>query len=138
MLYPVYVHQGDTKHAHAVTIPDFPGCFSAADNWDELPTMVQESIELYCEGEDMVLPMPSSLEQLMKDEEYHGGIWMMLDIDIAKLNLNTMRLDIFLPEKLVSRIDAYSRQYQMTRSAFFGLAAQEIMNRNHFFGATLK
>jgi len=50
------------------------------------------------------------------------------------INLNTMRLDISLPAKLVSRIDAYSRQYQMTRSAFFGLAAQEIMNRNYFFG----
>ncbi len=32
MLYPVYVHQGDAEHAHGVTLPDFPGCFSAADN----------------------------------------------------------------------------------------------------------
>nr|WP_295580638.1 type II toxin-antitoxin system HicB family antitoxin [uncultured Lamprocystis sp.] len=30
MLYPVYVHPGDADHAHGVTIPDFPGCFSAA------------------------------------------------------------------------------------------------------------
>jgi len=32
MLYPVYVHLGDETHAHGVTIPDFPGCFSAADD----------------------------------------------------------------------------------------------------------
>ena len=31
MLYPVYVHVGDDQYAHSVTIPDFPGCFSAAD-----------------------------------------------------------------------------------------------------------
>ena len=30
MLYPVYVHIGDADHAHGVTFPDFPGCFSAA------------------------------------------------------------------------------------------------------------
>jgi predicted RNase H-like HicB family nuclease len=134
MLYPVYVHQGDTEHAHAVTIPDFPGCFSAADNWDELPLKVQESIELYCEGEEMTLPIPSSLEQLMKDENYYGGIWMILDIDVTKLNLNTIKVDIILPKKLVLRIEAYSREYQMSRNAFFGLAAQEIMNRDNFFG----
>ena len=34
MLYPVYVHTGDTDHAHGVTFPDFPGCFAAADRWD--------------------------------------------------------------------------------------------------------
>ena len=33
MLYPVYVHPGDESHAHGVTFPDFPGCFSAADEW---------------------------------------------------------------------------------------------------------
>ena len=30
MLYPVYVHK-DPDSAYGVTFPDFPGCFSAAD-----------------------------------------------------------------------------------------------------------
>lgn len=58
MLYPVYVHVGDDTHAHGVTVPDFPGCYSAADNWDELPAKIQEAIEVYCEGEDMDIPRP--------------------------------------------------------------------------------
>ncbi len=90
MLYPIYVHQGDGEHAHGVTIPDFPGCFSAVDNWDELPAMVQESIELYCEGEDMELPKPSSLEKLIKNKEYQAGVWMILDINVSKLNLKSV------------------------------------------------
>ena len=130
MLYPIYVHPGDAEQAHGVTIPDFPGCFSAADNWDELPAMVQEAIELYCESEEMELPKPSSLEQLMKNEDYYGGIWMMLDINISKLNFNAVQLDISLPSKLVSRIDAYSSRHQMTRNVFFAQAAEEIMNQN--------
>ena len=36
MLYPVYVHVGDKKHAHGIEFPDFPGCFSAADDWQEI------------------------------------------------------------------------------------------------------
>ena len=130
MLYPIYVHQGDAEHAHGITIPDFPGCFSAVDNWDELPAMVQESIELYCEGEDMELPKPSSLEELVKNKEYQGGIWMMLDINVSRLNLKSVQLYISLPSKLVSRLDAYVSRHQMTRSDFLTLAALEVMDQN--------
>jgi len=130
MLYPIYVHQGDSEHAHGITIPDFPGCFSAVDNWDELPAMVQESIELYCEGEDMELPKPSSLEELVKNKEYHGGIWMMLDINVSRLNLKSVQLNISLPSKLVSRLDVYVSRHQMTRSDFLTLAALEVMDQN--------
>jgi len=113
MLYPIYVHQGDAKHAHGVTIPDFPGCFSAVDNWEELPAMLQESIELYCEGEDMELPKPSSLEKLIKNKEYQTGIWMMLDINVSKLNLKSVPLNISLPSKLVSHLDAYVSRHRL-------------------------
>jgi predicted RNase H-like HicB family nuclease len=130
MLYPIYVHQGDSEHAHGITIPDFPGCFSAVDNWDDLPAMVQESIELYCEGEDMELPKPSSLEKLVKNKEYQGGIWMMLDINVSRLNLKSVQLNISLPSKLVSRLDAYVSRHQMTRSDFLTLAALELIDQN--------
>ena len=52
MLYPVCVHRGDTGSLGA-TVPDFPGCFSGADDWRELPRMVREAIEVRCEGEDL-------------------------------------------------------------------------------------
>ena len=64
MIYPVYVHLGDAEHAHGVTIPDFPGCFSAADDWQDLSAKIQEAIEVYCEGEAMEIPAPTPLEDL--------------------------------------------------------------------------
>jgi len=130
MLYPVYVHEGDVEHAHSVTIPDFPGCFSAADNWDELPAMVQEAIALYCEDEDMELPEPSSLGQLRKNQAYNGGLWMMLDINISKLNLKSVQINLSLPERLVSRIDDACANQQMTRSGFLAMAAQKMLSVN--------
>ena len=56
MLYPVYVHPGDAKHAHGVTFPDFPGCFSAADKWSDLPAAVQEAVEAHFNGEPDAVP----------------------------------------------------------------------------------
>lgn len=127
MLYPVYVHPGDDSHAHGVTIPDFPGCFSAADSWDELPRMVQEAVELYCGGEDLTVPAPSSLDLLMQDERYRDGVWLMVDIDLSRLNPKAVRLNISLPEKLLKRIDDEALSRHMSRSAFLAMAAQSAL-----------
>ena len=52
------VHPGDATHSHGAEVPDFPGCFSAADDWQDLPRRVQEAVEVWCMGEDMDLPAP--------------------------------------------------------------------------------
>lgn len=85
MLYPVYIHAGDDTHAHGASVPDFPGCFSAADDLDELPAKVQEAVELYCQDADFKIPSPSSLEELVSNPEYTGGAWVMIKVDLARL-----------------------------------------------------
>jgi len=128
MLYPVYVHPGDDGHAHGVTIPDVPGCFTAADNWDKLAAAVQEAVELYFEGEDMEVPQPSSLESLMRNPDYEGGIWMLIDIDVARIRPKVKRLNVTLSQPLARRIDAYVHQRGETRSGFLARAAQRLMD----------
>jgi predicted RNase H-like HicB family nuclease len=131
MLYSVYVHVGDDHHSHGVTIPDFPGCFSAADDWDLLPVKVQEAIELYCEGEDMDIPLPTSLEKLMSSPEYEGGAWLLVDVDVSRLSTKPVRINISLPENLVQSIDDYAKTHHLTRSGFLARAAlAEIQKAN--------
>lgn len=127
MLYPLYVHVGDAVHAHGVTFPDFPGCFAAADSWEELPSAVQEAVEAHFYDEDGAVPPPSALEDLARDSEYEGGVWMLFDIDLSKINSKAVRLNISLPERLVQQIDAAARDRKMTRSAFLALAAEHEM-----------
>lgn len=90
MLYPVYLHASDEEHAHGVTIPDFPGCFSAADTEENLSRLMQEAVELYFEGEEMEIPPPTPLEQLKQDPAYKGGVWKLVDIDLSKLHPRIM------------------------------------------------
>ena len=129
MLYPVYIHIGDKDHAHGVTIPDFPGCFSAADDWQELPRMVQEAIELWCEGQDLNLPQPSELEALATNPDYTGGVWLLIDIDTARLETKSVRLNISLPQGLLNEIDRYTKTQGATRSGFLANAARQAMRR---------
>jgi len=86
MLFPVYVHMGNKKHANGVVFPDFPGCFSAADHWEDLPAMIQEAVEAHFGGESESIPKPTPLEKLVKKPEYIGGVWMLVNIDLSKLS----------------------------------------------------
>ncbi len=126
MLYPVYVHK-DEGSAYGLTFPDFPGCFSAADELANLPRMAQEAVEVYFDGEKMKIPVPSSLEQWDGDERFIGGYWMLVEIDLAKIRSQPVRLNISLPEYLVSRIDSYAKAHHMSRSGFLAIAAERVM-----------
>ncbi|GFO56187.1 CopG family transcriptional regulator [Geomonas sp. Red276] len=129
MLYPAYIHLGDEEHAHGVTIPDFPGCFSAADEWVDLPRMIQEAAEVYFEGEDMPVPAPTPLEKLAANPDYQGGVWLLVDIDLAKLKVKARRVNITLSEKLLYEIDEYAEQNHMTRSGLLAQAADQFIHR---------
>ena len=128
MLYPVYIHVGDNKHAHGVVFPDFEGCFSAADTWEELPAAIQEAAETYF-YDGAPVPVPSKLEKLTKQKEYQGGVWMLADINVSKLRTKSVRLNISLPENVISTIDDYTKRHRLSRSAFIAKAAlHEIEN----------
>ncbi len=124
MLYPVYVHPGDERHAHGVTFPDFPGCFSAADEWADLPRLIQEAVEVYFEGEAGDIPPPTPLEVLARDPAYADGIWLLVDIDLERVNPRRVRLNVSLPAPLVARIDRYAAAHHLSRSGFLAQAAE--------------
>lgn len=126
MLYPVYVHK-DEGSAYGLTFPDFPGCFSAADELADLPRMAQEAVEVHFEGEEMEIPVPSAPEQWAADERFKGGYWMLVDIDLAKIHSQPVRLNISLPEYLVTRIDNYAKAHHLSRSGFLAKAAEREM-----------
>ena len=127
MIYPLYVHPGDERHAHGITVPDFPGCFSAADEWEDIPAKVQEAIELYCEGGDMDLPEPTPLDVLMKDEQYQDGVWLLVDIDTSRLDTRPTRLNVSLPRGLVAQMDRYAKAHGMTRSGLIRTAVSKVL-----------
>lgn len=125
MLYPAYVEIGDDKHAWSVVLPDFEGCFSAADKEEELNTAVQEAVELYFEDEDLNVPTPSKIADLKKRKEFdYDGIWMLFDVDLSKLSTKAKRFNATLPENLLNEIDSYVAENGMTRSGFLAEASR--------------
>lgn len=123
MLYPAYIYEGDENTAYGAEFPDFPGCFSAADELNDLPGNLQEAIEVYFEGEDLDIPSPSRLEDLKG--KYKGGFWIMADIDLNRISSKTKRINVTMPQVVLSRIDRATDN----RSRFLTDAALEKLSR---------
>ena len=122
MLYPLYVHHEEGT-AFGGTFPDFPGCFTAADELADLPRMAQEAVEVFFEGEDIEVLPPSDIVRWRGQAGYKNGFWLMVEIDLAQINAKALRLNVSLPSHLVQRIDRYAQAHHMTRSGFLAKAA---------------
>lgn len=132
MLYPIHVHKEEGS-AYGASFPDFPGCFAAADELQDLPRAVQEAVEAHFHGETEAIPGPSAPEAWAGQENFEGGFWMLVDIDLSKVSSKAIRLNISLPESLVHRIDAMAKEDNLPRSALLATAA-----KYHLTGAILK
>ncbi len=127
MLYPVYVHVGNESQAHGVTFPDFPGCFGAADEWADLPAAIQEAVQAHFHGETESIPPPTPLEHLATHPDYQGGVWMLAEVDLSRIETTPVRINISLPSNLVQQIDQWAGSHHMTRSGFLAMAARAAM-----------
>ena len=125
MLYPVCIHKADGGSLGA-TIPDFPGCFSGAGDWQELPRNVQEAIEVHCEGEDMEIPVPTRLEELRDDPAYEGGQWVFIDVNLDALDTRKERINLSVPVHALREIDTYVQARGGNRSGFMVSAALSV------------
>lgn len=123
MHYIAIIHKGEGT-AYGVTLPDFPGCFSAADTLDDVPRNVQEAVELWAEGEEVAPPVPSSFEEVVRSEAARGGMLMLVDITFDFLDPNVVPVNISMPVSMRNRIDRAARDRGLTRSSFLVQAAQ--------------
>jgi predicted RNase H-like HicB family nuclease len=111
-----------------VTVPDLPGAFSAGETLDEALQEVVEAIETHLEGllmDGKPIPSPHPVEFHQNNPEYAAGIWALVSIDLAKLSGKTKRVNIPLPERVLSLVDKYASENGETRSGLIAQAALE-------------
>ena len=122
MKYPIAIEMGSPKKSWGVVVPDLPGCFSAADSGiDEAIENAKEAIELWIEAaleKGMEVPNPSLITDLQKKREFKGWIWAVAEIDPALLSDEIERINITLPKRVLSRLDAKAKKAGETRSGF--------------------
>lgn len=132
MRYPIYLHK-DPESAYGVTVPDIPGCFSAGDTMEEAILNATEAIECHIEGllidgEDYPIPQP--MEYHSQNPDLSSGCWGIATVDLTKLSGKSKRINITIPERLLSKIDAQAASLGENRSSFLLAAALEQINKS--------
>ena len=118
MRYPVVIHK-DAESVNGVSIPDLPGCFSAGDTLEEAVESTHEAIACHLEGllmDGEPLPAKESLETHQASDDYKGGIWALVNIDISKLSSKTKRVNITVPASVLAIVDEAAAREGETRS----------------------
>jgi predicted RNase H-like HicB family nuclease len=130
MRYPIAIEPGSGTTAYGVVVPDLPGCFSAGDTLDEAVANAEEAILLFLEDaieSGKMPPKASSLEALRSRVDFQGWTWALASVDLSKLSTKAVRVNITVPDRLLSAIDAYAERHGETRSGFLARAAMEAM-----------
>ncbi|QHI97677.1 CopG family transcriptional regulator [Xylophilus rhododendri] len=124
MFFPAYVHK-DEDSSYGLTFPDFEGCFAAADSLQDLPQAAQDAVQAHFEGETFAIPKATAPERWVGDERFEGGYWMLVEIDLSRINPKAIRINVSMSEQLVHEIDQFANAHQMSRSAFLAVASRE-------------
>lgn len=129
MFFMAAIHK-DSDSDYGVTIPDLPGCFSASSSVESAVGEAKEAIECHIEGllqDGESLPKVRPVEEHKSNPEFADVYcWVMIDVDLSKLGGKAKRVNITLPERILSKIDAFTSN----RSRFLTDAALEYM-ANH-------
>jgi predicted RNase H-like HicB family nuclease len=129
MKYPIALHK-DADSEFGVTFPDIPGCFSAGATIEEAIAMAREAAECHIEGllqDTEPVPVPTEIEDHVKQPEYHNCIWAVVDVDLSKLSLKSKRINITLPERLLTSVDHFAKKCGESRSGLLARAVTDYM-----------
>ena len=131
MRYPIVIHK-DPDSDYGVTVPDLPGCFSGGDTLDEAIEMAHEAIICHVEGllmDGQPIPDKLPMESHLADEFYADGIWALVDVDISKISVKTVQVNIAFPEPVLAMIDEVAAREKETRSGLLTRAVLSHIDR---------
>jgi predicted RNase H-like HicB family nuclease len=121
--YHAVVHK-DEDSAFGVHFPDLPGCFSAADEIEDIIPNATEALALWFEDADVNVE-PHSVESvrvLAADDLAEGAFLVM--VPFIGRSAGPQRVNISLDRSMLAAIDSAASIRKLTRSAFLTEAAR--------------
>jgi predicted RNase H-like HicB family nuclease len=125
--YIALIHK-DADSDFGVSFPDLPGCVTAAATLDEARDMAAEALALHMEGlaeDGEAIPEPSSLEDVMVDAANRDGVAIL--VAAPAQTVKAVRINVTLPEDVLTSVDAFASANGYTRSGFLAYAAKKAM-----------
>ena len=130
MRYYIALLHKEQESDFGVSFPDLPGCITAGRTLDEARAMAVEALALHLQGlveDDNAIPEPSSLEAIMADPNNRDGVATL--IPAPPMDGPGVRVNVILPENLLTEIDRHVESHGLTRSGFLAEAAKNAIRK---------
>ena len=123
------VHK-DPDSAFGVHFPDAPGCFSAAEELDDILPNAAEALALYFQDADV--PDPRGIEDIRREAEadIRQGAFLIA-VPLILSARRQVRANISLDKGMLDAIDTAASRRGLTRSAFLAEAARNEIEGRH-------
>ena len=127
-MHYVAVIDKDPGSAYGVRFPEVPGCYSAADSFDDIVPNAIEALSLFFEDGEPVPPRGiEAVREQVADSIAEGAVLMM--IPYVRDRKRVVRVNLSLEKGFLDTLDEAARIRGMTRSAFVQkAAAREILD----------
>lgn len=116
------VHK-DGDSAYGVSFPDLPGCFSAADDIENIVANANEALALWFEDADEI--EPRSIMEVSSEvfEDLRAGAFLIA-VPYVRSSGKPVRVNVSLDQGMLDAIDSAAASRKLTRSAFIAEAAR--------------
>ena len=132
MNQPVVVHK-DADSDYGVTVPDLPGCFSAGPTMDDALANAVDAIATHIEGllpDGEPIPGPRKIETHRGIPDYSDGIWAVVAVDLSMVSGRSRRINVTIPEQILSRVDDYAKKIGGSRSIMMAADLLEYISQS--------
>lgn len=127
MRFPIVIHK-DEESSFGVIVPDLPGCFSGGDSLEEALVSSKEAIICHVQGMLMhgeSLPEKRDINIHKKDKLLVGGFWAWVEVDVSKIDVEDVELNLKIPSPVLHLIDNIAAQDGESRSDLVARAMLE-------------
>ena len=121
-MHYVAVIDKDPGSAYGIQFPEVPGCFSAADSFEDIVPNAIEALSLFFEDGEPVPPRGIEAVRDEVAENIAGGAVLMM-IPYVRDRKRVVRVNLSLEKGFLDTLDEAARMRGMTRSAFVQKAA---------------
>lgn len=130
MRYYIGVVHKEKDSAFGIHFPDVPGCFSAADDMNDLVPNAIEALSLH--AEDTELPEARAIDNVRRDKGVRSDLAdgaFLIAIPLIENEAKTVRANITMERGMLKAVDLAAEARKLTRSAFLALAARHEIER---------
>ncbi len=125
--YPAVLERGDGD-VFGLWFPDFPGAVSAARSQEgamqRAAEVLEEALATAAEQNGGALPEPTPISAITLPAECDFVAFVAIG---ATPPDPSERVNIYLPKRLIERIDREAAERGMSRSSFFGMAVTHVL-----------